>query len=141
MRDRPWTALHFYVFSRVGVWGILFLSCLSFCNSLNLSETFTLLITFEQWVWDRALIIFQMSIPLYWQDVSVVTNIFDTVTLTLEFNILFVNFYLTYNYRTMGVIKLWYFTWVFLFTRSFCICGYQNFWPCDLDLRVCLPFE
>ena len=30
--------------------GILFLSCLSFCNSVLLSETLTLLITFEQWV-------------------------------------------------------------------------------------------
>ena len=30
--------------------GILFLSCLSFCHSVLLSETLTLLITFEQWV-------------------------------------------------------------------------------------------
>jgi hypothetical protein len=34
------------------------------------------------------------------------------------------------------VVECWYFTWVFLVTRSFH--GYQNFWPCDLDLNVWL---
>ena len=32
------------------------------------------------------------------------------------------------------MIGLWYFTCVFLVTRPFH--GYQNFWPCDLDLGV-----
>jgi hypothetical protein len=32
------------------------------------------------------------------------------------------------------VLGCGYYTWVFLVTRSFP--GYQNFWPCDLDLDV-----
>ena len=61
--------------------GILVLSCLSFCHSVILTETLTLLITFEHWMLE--LWIFT------WVDLSVGSIIFYLVTLTWEFDLLF----------------------------------------------------
>ena len=52
-RDGGVFTKHHHIFCmplRPMIGGILFLSCLSFCHSIILSETFTLIITFEQWV-------------------------------------------------------------------------------------------
>jgi hypothetical protein len=37
------------------------------------------------------------------------------------------------------VLGLWNFTWMFLVTISFH--GYQNFWPCDLNISVWLTYQ
>ena len=82
--------------SKIG--GILFLSCLSFCHFVLLSETLTLLITFEQWVLE--LWIFHMNIPCD------KTIIFDYVTLTLELDQFFENFNLANKFWTVSARAL-----------------------------------
>ena len=66
-----------------------------------------------------------------WQDLSVDTNIFDFMTLTLTFDYFWKNLTLaiTFEPKEKG---LSYFTCVFLVARPFC--QYQNFWLRDLDL-------
>ena len=123
--------------SKIG--GILFLSCRSFCHSFLLSETLTLLITFEQWVlklWYFKWVFFVTRpfhgilcdknfpwVPLcftMWLWPWSLTCFLKTLTLLITFE--------------QWVLDLWYFTWVILVTRSFC--GYRYYLSRDLDLGV-----
>ena len=62
---------------------VLFSSRLSFCHSVNISETWNLLITLERWEIELGF----FKEHSYWQHLSVATNIFYHVTLTLKFDL------------------------------------------------------
>ena len=66
------------------------------------------------------------------QEISVSTNNFDLVTLTLVFDLLFENLLTLLITMELWGLEHWYVTWVFLVTEPFH--GYQYFLPCDLDL-------
>ena len=58
---RPFCGFIIFMAQRSKIGGIFFLSCLSFCHSVLLSKTLTLLITFEQWVLDKTF----LWVPLF----------------------------------------------------------------------------
>ena len=94
------------------------------CHSVLLSETLTLLITFEQWaleLWYFTRVSFRW-VPFFLPcDLDLgVWPIFGKLTLLITFE--------------QWVLRLWYFTWVSLVIRPFL--GFHYFLPCDLDLRV-----
>ena len=70
----------------------------SFCHSVLLSETLTLLITFEQRVLELWYVTWIFSV--------IRSIIFYPVTLTLEFDPFFENFNLAYNFWTVGAKAL-----------------------------------
>ena len=99
----------------------------SFCHSLwnfNLAYNF--------WTAYARALIFHMSIPcdktFQWYyyflpcglDLGVWPNFLKTLILLISFE--------------QWVLRLWYFTWIFLVIRPFR--GYHYFLPCDLDLGV-----
>ena len=102
----------------------------SFCHSVNLSETLTLLINFEQWKLE--LLEFHMSIPssktFLW--VPTFFNLWPWpwgLTYFFKKNINLANIFWTVSARALIFhmsIPWDYFRW------------YQKFWPCDLDLGV-----
>ena len=112
---------------RSKIWGILFLSCLSFCPPLwnfNLANNI--------WTVSARALIFHMNIPcdktfswvplffILWPWPCSLTKFLKTLTLIKTFE--------------QWVLKLWYFTCVFLVIRPFR--GYHYFLHCDLDLGV-----
>ena len=107
---------------------------LSFRHSVILSETLTLLITFEQWVlelwyltWVSLVIRPFRGYHYFWPcdfDLRVSPIFFLTLTLLITFK--------------QWVLELWYFTWVSLVIRPFR--GYHYCLSCDLDLGVCPIF-
>ena len=107
---------------------------LSFCHSVLLSETLTLLITFKQWV------------PELWYFTWVFivirpfsgTIIFNPVTLTLEFDLLFKNFNLAKIFWTVSARALIFHMSIpcdktFLWTPSF-----LTLWPWPWSLSYFL---
>ena len=151
-----------FLCTRDRILGILFLSCQSFCHSIILSKTLTLLITFEQWVLEL------------WYFTWSLTHFLKTLTLLITFEkwvpklLYSIWFFLVIRpfrgfhffvpcdldlgvwptfLKTLTLIKtfeqrvleLWYFAWVFLVIRPFC--GYHYFLPCDLDLGVFKNFN
>ena len=121
------------------------------CHSKILSETLTLLLTFEQWVPalmfhriilnDKTFLLIPTLLPaVTWLEYCrngvkpiTINQSINPVNLTLEFNLFSENFILDKFFRTF---ELWYFTWEFLRTKPFC--GYQHFWHSGLG--VCLIF-
>ena len=104
----------------------MILSCLSFYHAVLLSETLTLLITFEQWVLELWYFtwIFPVIRPFHGYHFF-----FHPLTFTLEFDPFF----------EQWMLELWYFTWIFPVVRLFR--GYYYFLPCDLDHGVWHIFE
>ena len=95
---------------------------LSFHNSVTLSDSLTLPITYNSECKSMSVL-------------SMDTNISDPVTLTLEFDL----FFWKLNFDTVIIFEqwlavLWHFTLVYLFTRP--LHGNQHFLPCALDLGV-----
>ena len=99
------------------------------CHSVILSETLTLLITFEQWMLELwyftwlSLVIRPFRGYHYFLPGDLDLGVWpilkkSTLLITIE----------------QWVLELWYFTWVFLVIRPFC--GYHFIWPCDLDLGL-----
>ena len=68
-----------------------------------------------------------------WQDLSHHTLIFDLVTLTLKFDLLFKNFNIGHNLWT-GRDRTFIFHMCILCVKIFHTI--DNFWPSDLDLEV-----
>ena len=99
---------------------ILFLYCLSFCHSVILSETLTLLITFEQWVVDLCHFTWVFLVI----DLAVGTIIFDPVTLTSEFDPFSKTITMLITFE-QWVPVLSYCTWASSY-------WYQDIYPCDL---------
>ena len=66
------------------------------------------------------------------------TNMFDLVNLILKCVLLFESFNLANDFWTVNT-RSWFFSRSILVTRL--LRGYQNFWPCDLDLGVWHIFE
>ena len=99
-----------------------------------LSKFVTLLITCEQWVLELWYFrwVFLMIRPL------MSTIIFYTMTLTLEFDLLYENLNLANIFGTVSA-RVLIFHMSLLVARLFRV--YQQFWPCDLDLGVWLTFE
>ena len=119
--------------SKIGAHIVFVLSViLSFCNSVLLSETLTLLITFEQWVLELwyitcVFLVIRPRVTLFltlWPWPWSLTYFFKTLTLRITFE--------------QWVLELWYFTWISLVMGS--VRGFHYFWPCDLDLRVWATF-
>ena len=101
---------NFFMPPRSKIGGILFLSCLSLCNSVLILETLTLLITFEQWVlelWYFTWVFFSW-VPLFftlWPWPWSLTYFLKTLTLLITLE--------------QWVLEHWYLTWVFLVIRPF----------------------
>jgi hypothetical protein len=57
----------------------------------------------------------------------------DLVTSTLAFDVLIKNFTSAISFEWY-VLELWYFTWVFIVTKTFH--GYQINWTCELDQLI-----
>ena len=95
-----------------------------FVKKLNLA--------YNYWTVSTRALIFHMNItcdktfllkPLFltlWSWPWSLTDFLKTLTLLITFE--------------QWVLELWYLTWVFFVIRTFR--GYQQFWPCDLDLGV-----
>ena len=66
-----------------------------------------------------------------WQALSSSIKIFDLLTLTLKYDLLFKNFNLGYNFWMVNT-RAFYFICMFLMTRHFH--GYHNFLPLDLEV-------
>ena len=120
-------------------WGILFLSCLSFCHSVLFFETLTLLITFEQWVLELWYFtwIFSVVRPFrgnhiffnLWPWPWILTHFLKTLILLIIFE--------------QWVLELLYFTCVFIVKRPLRpFRGHHNFfYPVTLTLEFDPFFE
>ena len=110
--------------------GILFLSCLPFCHSVLLSETLTLLITFEHWVLELWYFtwIFNETRP------SVGNQQFFTLwpwLWSLSFFLKILTLRRTFD---LWVLEFNHFTWIFVVAK--CFPRNQHILPCDLDSGV-----
>ena len=86
--------------------GKLFLSGLSFCHSVLLSKTLTLLITFEQWVLELRYFTWIFPVIRCFCGYHYYFFLFLPVTLTLELDPFFENFNLSNNFWTVSVRAL-----------------------------------
>ena len=94
-----------------------------FFENFNLANNF--------WIVGARALIFSHEYHMR-QELSVSTNGFDLVTLTLVFDLLCENLLTFLITMELWGLELWYVIWVFLVTEPFH--GYQYFLPCDLDL-------
>ena len=86
---------------------VLFLSCLSFCDSVNLSEFLTFLITFEQW---KLELWYFTWVFLCYKNSPSVPTFFNLWTWPWSL----AYFFNTLTLITFDMLELFYITWIFL---------------------------
>jgi hypothetical protein len=124
------------IFHECSLWQILFMGTKMF-EFVTLTFMFDLLIkkfnlAYNIWIICTRALIIHMSVPYgktfpwvpdfltMWPWPWCLTYLLKTLTLAITFK--------------WYILGWWYFTWVFLVTRSFH--RYQNIWPCDFDLNI-----
>ena len=121
--------IHFFYAPRLKIGGILFLSCVSFSNSVKFANNL--------WTLSARALIFNMSIPCD-KTFPCEPYFFYPVSLTLEFYLLFENLNLANNFWTMRARALIFYITILCDKTFLWVPTFFTLWPWSRNLTFFL---